>query len=179
MATREIIELPDKHTGDINEIRDKKIALASEASGATDITAQCEYLIKNGQTGEFMNVLKSYIDESVRAAMVSLINNYVKSQSTLKSVACIDNSNDFGTITPSELASVLGERSFHVHTADHPVLTVQRDSPGYDCFIHLVTGSSAQTTFQFGIAATDAGSYWKYDLRVIGPNKTVVLADNL
>ena len=111
MATREIIEIPDSKSGDINELRDKKIALASKASGATDITAQCEYLIKNGQTGEFMNVLKSYIDESVRSALGALVNNLDKG-SSIKSVLATDSSNDLGSITPANLASVLGVPSW-------------------------------------------------------------------
>jgi len=105
--TREVTRAIDKKNGDEVIYRDDKIAFAGEASGATDITAQCEYLIKNGQTGEFMNVLKSYIDESVRSALGALVNNLDKG-TTIKSVLATDSSNDLGSITPANLASVLG-----------------------------------------------------------------------
>lgn len=109
MATREIVELPDKHTGDINEIRDKKIALASEATAQSDLPQQLEYLIKNGQTGEFMNVLDSYINEKIRSALGGLIANLDKGAAgTTKAIACIDTNNDLGIINPANLASVLG-----------------------------------------------------------------------
>lgn len=106
MATREITQLQDRFTGDVNKIRDEKIATASDASGASDMTSQCEFLIKNGQTGEFMNFLKSYIDESVRNALGALVNNLDKGTS-IKSVLATDADNDLGSITPANLASVL------------------------------------------------------------------------
>lgn len=106
MATREITQLPDRFTGDLNDIRDRKIATAEEATSASDIVSQCEYLIKNGQTGEFMNVLKSYIDESIRSALGALVANLDKGSSISKILAT-DSSNDLGTITPANLASVL------------------------------------------------------------------------
>ena len=107
--TKEIVELPDKHTGDINEIRDKKIALAKDATAQSDLPQQLEYLIKNGQTGEFMNVLDSYINEKIRSALGSLIASLDKGAAgTTKAIACIDTNNDLGIINPANLASVLG-----------------------------------------------------------------------
>ena len=113
MATREIVELPDRKSGDINEIRDKKIALAKDATAQSDLPQQLEYLIKNGQTGEFMNVLDSYINEKIRSALGSLIASLDKGAAgTTKAIACIDTNNDLGIINPANLASVLGGTSY-------------------------------------------------------------------
>ena len=107
--TKEIVELPDRKSGDINEIRDKKIALAKNATAQSDLPQQLEYLIKNGQTGEFMNVLDSYINEKIRSALGSLIASLDKGAAgTTKAIACIDTNNDLGIINPANLASVLG-----------------------------------------------------------------------
>lgn len=107
--TKEIVELPDRKSGDINEIRDKKIALAKDATAQSDLPQQLEYLIKNGQTGEFMNVLDSYINEKIRSALGSLIASLDKGAAgTTKAIACIDTNNDLGIINPANLASVLG-----------------------------------------------------------------------
>lgn len=103
---REITQLPDRHTGDINNIRDRKIAKATEAASSSDITSQCKLLLENGQTGEFMKVLKGYIDESVRAALGALVSNLDKGSSISK-VLATDANNDLGSITPANLASVL------------------------------------------------------------------------
>lgn len=134
--TREVTRAIDKKNGDEVIYRDDKIAFAGEASGATDITSQCEYLIKNGQTGEFMNVLKSYIDESVRSALGALVNNLDKG-TTIKSVLATDSSNDLGSITPANLASVLGVHGLSNGRVD---ISVESMAPNATLQYDLETG---------------------------------------
>lgn len=141
MATREITQIPDRFTGDTNIIRDDKVARATDATAASDITSQCEYLIKNGQTGEFMNVLKSYIDESIRSALGALVSNLDKGTSISK-VLATDSSNDLGTITPANLASVL---SANYHS--------KAMSPG-----HLLSSPDGNGVFSFRFSVSDAPS---------------------
>ena len=126
--TREIVELPDRKSGDINEIRDKKIALAKDATAQSDLPQQLEYLIKNGQTGEFMNVLDSYINEKIRSALGSLIASLDKGAAgTTKAIACIDTNNDLGIINPANLASVLGEDLRVIVDTESVPLHIKRD----------------------------------------------------
>ena len=133
--TKEIVELPDRKSGDINEIRDKKIALAKNATAQSDLPQQLEYLIKNGQTGEFMNVLDSYINEKIRSALGSLIASLDKGAAgTTKAIACIDTNNDLGIINPANLASVLGIKRYTF------------DSPGnYTTDINVNGGDAGRT----------------------------------
>lgn len=96
-----------------------KVGNATDASGASDITSTFKYLLLNGTTGAFETALKSYVEESVRAALGSLINNLDKGTG-IKALAGIDNSNDLGTITPSNLASLLSVPKDY-YLVDHEV----------------------------------------------------------
>jgi len=84
-----------------------KVNNATDVSGASGIGADFKYLLLNGTTGEFEKALESYVNEKVRSAIGSLINNLDKGTG-VKAVAGIDNNNDLGTITAANLASLLG-----------------------------------------------------------------------
>ena len=105
--TREIAEIKDKSTGDVNELRDKKVATATDASSAADVTSNLKFLLLNGTNGEFETALKSYVDEAVRQALGTLVSGIDKGTGASKILAT-DSSNDLGTITPANLANVLG-----------------------------------------------------------------------
>ena len=94
-----------------------KVGNATDATGASDITSTFKYLLLNGTTGAFETALKSYVEESVRAALGSLLNNLDKGTG-VKAVAGIDNNNDLGSVTLSNLASVLGVKRFNYATWD-------------------------------------------------------------
>ena len=94
-----------------DDIRDKKLMEAKEASGTSDITSQCKFLLEKGDTGEFMKVLETYIDEKIRSALGALLNNLDKGTG-VKAVAGIDNNNDLGSVTLANLASVLSARDW-------------------------------------------------------------------
>ena len=83
-----------------------KVGNATDATGASDITSNFKYLLLNGTTGEFETALKAYVEESVRAALGALVNNLDKG-SSISTILATDSSNDLGTITPANLASVL------------------------------------------------------------------------
>lgn len=179
MATREIVELPDRKSGDINEIRDKKIALAKDATAQSDLPQQLEYLIKNGQTGEFMNVLDSYINEKIRSALGSLIASLDKGAAgTTKAIACIDTNNDLGIINPANLASVLGGTIRILTSSDN----IYYCSPGlylcrsYDApsgipsndsgFLEIISDRSAYTLMRYTAITTNGfvqydNAYWE------------------
>ena len=179
--TKEIVELPDRKSGDVNEIRDKKIALAKNATAQSDLPQQLEYLIKNGQTGEFMNVLDSYINEKIRSALGSLIASLDKGAAgTTKAIACIDTNNDLGIINPANLASVLGERQITIKTFASPPLTIQRTANTADTLIRFVSGpGDGQKTVYFGLQAYESGGSIKYRLIVECGGDVRTLADNL
>lgn len=160
--------------------RDDRLVTAQQSTGAAQI-ANLKYILKNGSTGEFVEALDSIINERVRVALGQLVNNLDKGTGLAK-VLGIDASNDLGSSSIANLASVLSARAINVHTSDTPILTVQRDSPGIDCYMRFQTGgTSARTNFSFGIEVTDAGTYWKYDLVIIRdtPYKKIILAENL
>lgn len=89
--------------------RDDRLVTAQQSTGAAQI-ANLKYILKNGSTGEFVEALDSIINERVRVALGQLVNNLDKGTGLAK-VLGIDASNDLGSSSLANLASMLGGSS--------------------------------------------------------------------
>lgn len=87
-------------------LEDKKLAERTAVSGAASI-ANLKFLLANDDTEGFNTAIKAYIDEAIRSALGALVNNLDKGTAVSRILAT-DGNNDLGTITPANLASVLG-----------------------------------------------------------------------
>ena len=87
--------------------RDDRLVTAQQSTGAAQI-ANLKYILKNGSTGEFVEALDSIINERVRVALGQLVNNLDKGTGLAK-VLGIDASNDLGSSSLANLASMLSD----------------------------------------------------------------------
>ena len=87
-------------------LEDKKLAERTPVSGAESI-ANLKFLLANDDTEGFNTAIKAYIDEAIRSALGALVNNLDKG-TAISRILATDGNNDLGTITPVNLASVLG-----------------------------------------------------------------------
>ena len=90
-------------------LEDKKLAERTAVSGAASI-ANLKFLLANDDTEGFNTAIKAYIDEAIRSALGALVNNLDKG-TAISRILATDGNNDLGTITPANLASVLGAES--------------------------------------------------------------------
>lgn len=84
---------------------------AQDAMGAgaqTSLTT--DYIMLKGTNGRYHKILKDSFTEAVRNTLAGLLVNNDKG-TTISQIAAIA-SDDFGSVTPANLASVLGEASF-------------------------------------------------------------------
>lgn len=108
MATREIVQLRDKETGDINEIRDKALKEAAKSSTPSDATNNSVIPLET-EDGETIKIKA----ESLMKAFATMINSNSKSTiTTLFGALTADNNTEFGAINMANLASVLGGHGF-------------------------------------------------------------------
>lgn len=91
--------------GNLVKYRDDRLVCAQQSTGAAQI-ANLKYILKNGSTGEFVEALDSIINERVRVALGTLVNNLDKGTGLAK-VLGIDSSNDLGASSLANLASML------------------------------------------------------------------------
>lgn len=91
--------------GNLVKYRDDRLVTAQQSTGAAQI-ANLKYILKNGSTGEFVEALDSIINERVRVALGTLVNNLDKGTGLAK-VLGIDSSNDLGASSLANLASML------------------------------------------------------------------------
>jgi len=87
-------------------VEDKKLAERTPVSGAASI-ANLKFLLVNDDTEGFNTAIKAYIDEAIRSALGALVNNLDKG-TAISRILATDGNSDLGTISPANLASVLG-----------------------------------------------------------------------
>lgn len=86
------------------DLRDKDL----NAADAKTSVASTDYIVLKGTDGSYHTIDKSSFTEAVRGVLGGILNNMTSKGTAVKGVGVIDNSNDFGLTTPSDLASVLG-----------------------------------------------------------------------
>lgn len=131
MATREIVQLRDKETGDINELRDKALKEAAKSSTPSDATNNSVIPLET-ENGETIKIKA----ESLMKAFATMINSNSKSTiTTLFGALTASNNTEFGAINMSNLASVLGGLPFR-----KPLFT--GDSMPYESGLYYVAGGN-------------------------------------
>ena len=86
--------------------KDRQLKERSAVAGASAI-ANLKFLLVNGDDDGFNTAIKAYIDEAVRSAFGALVDNLDKG-TAISRVLATDANHDLGSITPANLASVLG-----------------------------------------------------------------------
>lgn len=86
------------------DLRDKDL----NAAAATTSVGSTQNIVLKGTDGSYHTIDKSSFTEAVRGVLGGILNNMTSKGTAVKGVGVIDNSNDFGLTTPSDLASVLG-----------------------------------------------------------------------
>lgn len=86
------------------DLRDKDL----NAAAATTSVGSNDGIVLKGTDGSYHTIDKSSFTEAVRGVLGGILNNMTSKGTAVKGVSVIDNSNDFGLTTPSDLASVLG-----------------------------------------------------------------------
>lgn len=86
--------------------KDRQLKERTAVSNAASI-ANLKFLLTTGDDEGFRTAIKSYIDEAIRSALGALVDNLDKGTGVSR-ILGTDSSHDLGTITPANLASVLG-----------------------------------------------------------------------
>lgn len=86
------------------DLRDKDL----NAATAKTSVASTDGVVLKGTDGSYHTIDRSSFTEAVRSVIGGILNNMASKGTAVKGVSVIDNSNDFGLTTPSDLASVLG-----------------------------------------------------------------------
>lgn len=87
-------------------LEDKRLAERTAVGSAAGI-ANLKFLLANDDTEGFNTAIKAYIDEAVRSAIGTLVDNLDKN-TAISRILATDANHDLGTITPANLANVLG-----------------------------------------------------------------------
>lgn len=87
------------------DLRDKDLNAAAD----TTSVASTQSIVLKGTDGSYHKIDKQSFTEAVRGVLGGILNNMTSKGTAVKGVGVIDNSNDFGLTTPSDLATVLGD----------------------------------------------------------------------
>lgn len=103
--------------------------ILNDAQGAMGASAQTtlttEYVMLKDTSGIYHKILKSSFTEAIRDVLAGLLVNNDKG-TTINQIAAIA-SGDFGSVTPANLASVLGEGYLPFCKVDTTTITVNTD----------------------------------------------------
>lgn len=102
--------------------KDRQLKERTAVSNAASI-ANLKFLLTTGDDEGFRTAIKSYIDEAIRSALGALVDNLDKGTGVSR-ILGTDSSHDLGTITPANLASVLGGETTYTDLscdADNPI----------------------------------------------------------
>lgn len=111
------------------DLRDKDL----NAADAKTSVASTDNVVLKGTDGSYHTIDKSSFTEAVRGVLGGILNNMTSKGTAVKGVGVIDNSNDFGITTPSDLATVLGVfKLVSILTSSDDVLTLTT-SGFYEC----------------------------------------------
>lgn len=170
MAIREIVQLRDKETGDINELRDKALKEAAKSSTPSDATNNSVIPLET-ENGETIKIKA----ESLMKAFATMINSNSKSTiTTLFGALTADNNTEFGAINMSNLASVLGEEgpiTISCKQFNRYPFTIRQNKNLSDCYMKFsMNEGNVYNDYELGISSYHVGDVLKHDLRIIGPN---------
>lgn len=123
---------------------------AQDAMGAgaqTSLTT--DYIMLKGTNGRYHKILKDSFTEAVRNTLAGLLVNNDKG-TTISQIAAIA-SGDFGSVTPANLASVLGALGTNT-TAPSDADDIITGSMGYKAVWHTTGGTNYPADWYFVIA---------------------------
>jgi hypothetical protein len=105
--TRELAQIIDKETGDVNNLRDKKLAdaTAQQQSGS----ASTDSVVMKTTSGDYVEIARDSFVGAIKGVMDGLIKGNSYTTLGANDPIAAFNSNALGGITPANLASVLGE----------------------------------------------------------------------
>lgn len=104
--TRELAQIIDRETGDVNNLRDKKLAdaTAQQQSGS----ASTDSVVMKTTGGEYVEIARDSFVGAIKGVMDGLIKGNSYTTLGANDPIAAFNSNALGGITPANLASVLG-----------------------------------------------------------------------
>lgn len=104
--TREVVQIIDKETGDVNNLRDKKLAdsTTQQQSGS----ASTDSVVMKTTGGDYVEIARDSFVGAIKSVMDGLIKGNSYTTLGANDPIAAFNSNALGGITPANLASVLG-----------------------------------------------------------------------
>lgn len=131
-------------------LEDKRLKERSAVGSAAGI-ANLKFLLANDDTEGFNTAIKAYIDEAVRSAIGTLVDNLDKN-TAISRILATDANHDLGTITPANLANVLGGVK-----PIEKIITDLNDEKGeqYRYMVYMLSGTSAPANMPSAISTSD------------------------